>query len=268
MCFFLYCAWFIISRSNANFCVFVLWVFLGVAETRVVQYTSTVTVRISHFRIRMDCKTRVRSVKSCLRSEDCISLVGRRIFRGKRGCVRFFDPYGSYRSQTSRIPCSDVIIRCTLRMCSEYELLAMLTVCTEERTIRQRLLTVRNSAAVLNMTGRRGRESWIHVPMARKSPESNTWSPESTAWNPESLSVFDYLIWRDGSFGDCTRPKHRKKKPFFDNWKSGKCDKTIFFFTTLQTQTTEHLICCFSIDQSRVWIPTKGPEDHHNRHGI
>ena len=44
-------------------------------------------------------------------------------------------------------------------MCPEYELLAMLTVCTEERTIRQQLLTVRNSAAVLNMTGRRGRES-------------------------------------------------------------------------------------------------------------
>ena len=131
MCFFLYCACFIVSRSNANFCVFVLWVFLGVVETRVVQYTRTVTVRISHFRIRMDCKTRVRSVKSCLRSENCISLVGRRIFRGKRGCIRFFDPYGSYRSHTSRILCSDVIMRCTLRMCSEYELLAMLTVCTE-----------------------------------------------------------------------------------------------------------------------------------------
>ena len=82
------------------------------------------------------------------------------------------------------------------------------------------------------------------------------------------MSVFDYLIWRDTSFGDCTRPKQRKKNPFFDNWKSGKCDKTIFFLQTLQTQTTEHLICGFSIDQGRVWIPTKGPEDHHNRHGI
>ena len=47
--------------------------------------------------------------------------------------------------------CPDVIMRCTLRMCSEYGLLAMLTVCTE-RTIRQLLLTVRNSAAVLDMT--------------------------------------------------------------------------------------------------------------------
>ena len=37
--------------------------------------------------------------------------------------------------------CPDVIRRCTLRMCS------ILTVCTE-RTIRQLLLTVRNSAAV------------------------------------------------------------------------------------------------------------------------
>ena len=45
--------------------------------------------------------------------------------------------------------CPDVIMRCTLRMCSEYGPLAMLTVCTE-RTIRQLLLTVRNSAAVLD----------------------------------------------------------------------------------------------------------------------
>ena len=43
--------------------------------------------------------------------------------------------------------CSDVIMRCTLRMWSEYGPLATLTVCTE-RTIRQLLLTVRNSATV------------------------------------------------------------------------------------------------------------------------
>ena len=48
--------------------------------------------------------------------------------------------------------CSDVIMRCTLRMCSEYGPLATLTVCTE-RTIRQLLLTARNSATVLDMTG-------------------------------------------------------------------------------------------------------------------
>jgi len=48
--------------------------------------------------------------------------------------------------------CSDVIMRCTLRMCSEYGPIATLTVCTE-RTIRQLLLTVRNSATVLDMTG-------------------------------------------------------------------------------------------------------------------
>ena len=36
-------------------------------------------------------------------------------------------------------------------MCSEYGLLATLTVCTE-RTIRQLLLTVLNSATVLDMT--------------------------------------------------------------------------------------------------------------------
>ena len=47
--------------------------------------------------------------------------------------------------------CSDVIMRCTLRMCSEYGPLATLTVCTE-RTIRQLLLTVRNSATVLDIT--------------------------------------------------------------------------------------------------------------------
>ena len=47
--------------------------------------------------------------------------------------------------------CFDVIMRCTLGMCSEYGPLATLTVCTE-RTIRQLLLTVRNSATVLDMT--------------------------------------------------------------------------------------------------------------------
>ena len=45
--------------------------------------------------------------------------------------------------------CPDVIMKCTLRMGSEYGLLAMLTVCTE-RKIRQLLLTVRNSAAILD----------------------------------------------------------------------------------------------------------------------
>ena len=49
-------------------------------------------------------------------------------------------------------PCSDVIMRCTLRMCSEYGPLATLMVCTE-RTIRQLLSTVRNSVTVLDMTG-------------------------------------------------------------------------------------------------------------------
>ena len=48
--------------------------------------------------------------------------------------------------------CSDVIMRCTLRMCSEYGPLATLTVCTE-RTIRHLLFKVRNSATVLGMTG-------------------------------------------------------------------------------------------------------------------
>ena len=45
--------------------------------------------------------------------------------------------------------CPDVIMKCTLRMCSEYGLLAMMTVCTE-RKIHQLLLTVRNSAAILD----------------------------------------------------------------------------------------------------------------------
>ena len=137
--FFLYCACFIVSRSNANFCVFVLWVFLGVAETRVVQYTHTVTVRISHFTIRI-AKLAVREELFTIR--NCISLVGHRIFHGERGYIRFVDLYGSYRSQTSRTLCSDVIMRCTLRQSAEYGLLAMLTVCIEERTIRQLLLTV------------------------------------------------------------------------------------------------------------------------------
>ena len=46
-------------------------------------------------------------------------------------------------------------MRWTLRMCSEYEPLATLTVCTE-RAIRQLLLKVRNnSATVLDMTDQR-----------------------------------------------------------------------------------------------------------------
>ena len=45
----------------------------------------------------------------------------------------------------------DVIMRCMLRMYSEYRLLAMLTVCTDH-TICQLLLTVHNCVAVLNMT--------------------------------------------------------------------------------------------------------------------
>ena len=49
--------------------------------------------------------------------------------------------------------CSDVIMRCTLRMCSDYGPLAKLTVCTE-RTIRQLPITVRNSVTVLGMTGK------------------------------------------------------------------------------------------------------------------
>ena len=47
---------------------------------------------------------------------------------------------------------SNVIMRCSLRMRSEYGPIATLTVCTE-RTIRQLLLMVRNSATVLDMTG-------------------------------------------------------------------------------------------------------------------
>ena len=47
--------------------------------------------------------------------------------------------------------CSDVIMRCTLRMCSEYGPLATLTVCTQS-TIRQLLLRVRNSATLSDMT--------------------------------------------------------------------------------------------------------------------
>ena len=47
--------------------------------------------------------------------------------------------------------CFDVIMRCTLGMCSIYRPLTTLTVCTE-RMIRQLLLTVRNSATVLDMT--------------------------------------------------------------------------------------------------------------------
>ena len=75
--------------------------------------------------------------------------------------------YGAYDSSTAlsiraftirtdrNTLCSDVIMRCTLRMCSEYGPLATLTVCTE-RAIRQLLLKVRNnSATVLDMTDQR-----------------------------------------------------------------------------------------------------------------
>ena len=56
-----------------------------------------------------------------------------------------YDPYQSSQIKSNRtdrtnrnILCPYVIMRCTLGMCSEYGLLAMLTVCTE-RTIRQLL---------------------------------------------------------------------------------------------------------------------------------
>ena len=54
--------------------------------------------------------------------------------------------------------CSDVIMRCTLRMCLEYGPLAKLTVCTE-RMIRQLFLTVRNIATVLDVTENERRNS-------------------------------------------------------------------------------------------------------------
>ena len=218
--FFLYCACFSVSGSNANFCVFVLWVFLSVAETRVVQYTRTVTVRISHFTIRMDCKTRVRSVKSCLRSENCISLVGRRIFHGERGYIRFVDLYGSYRSQISRTLCSDVIMRCTLRLCAEYGLLVMLTVCIEERTIRRLLLTVRNSAAVLDMTGRRGGnlESKFCWQGRVRNPIPGVQNPQRGIQNPCLSLITLYGAMRHLVIA----PVQNIKKPFFrrlEKWK-------------------------------------------------
>ena len=64
-----------------------------------------------------------------------------------------YDPDGSYEpSAYCNTLCPEAIMRCTLRMCSEYGLLTMLTVCTE-RMIRQLLLTVPNSAAVVDMIG-------------------------------------------------------------------------------------------------------------------
>ena len=56
--------------------------------------------------------------------------------------------------------CPDLIMRCTLRMCSAYGPWVIVTVCAE-RTVRQPLLTVCNSAAVLDMTAKeiRGAES-------------------------------------------------------------------------------------------------------------
>ena len=81
----------------------------------------------------------------------------------ERGILLFERGYGPYQSSIRTVTirtdcmdrtnrntlCSDVITRCTLRMCSEYGPLATLTVCTE-RTIRQLLLTVRNSATVMD----------------------------------------------------------------------------------------------------------------------
>ena len=91
--------------------------------------------------------------------------VGARLFRFMAFITRNYnDPYQSSirtvtirRDRTDRtnrnILCGpDVIRLCTLRMCSEYGLLVLLTVCTE-RTIRTLFLTVRKSAAVLGRIG-------------------------------------------------------------------------------------------------------------------
>ena len=70
-----------------------------------------------------------------------IWLIEQGIFLLKRACFALWLTIYNLRSasikhtdRTNRNkPCPDAITRCTLRMCSEYELLAMLTVCTERK---------------------------------------------------------------------------------------------------------------------------------------
>ena len=92
-----------------------------------------------------------------------------RIVRNSDGLYGAYDPstalsIGTVTIRTDRANrntlCFDVIMRCTLGMCSEYGPLATLTVCTE-RTIRQLLLTIRNSVIVLDMTGLLARDNKV-----------------------------------------------------------------------------------------------------------
>ena len=121
--------------------------------------TWTVTIRTD----RTDRTSRQHTVPWCHNEMRALHVLRIRTVSNSDGFYGAYDPSTSLSIRTVTIRtdrtdrtnrntlCSDVIMRCTLRMCSEYGPLATPTVCTE-RTIRQLLLTVRNSATVLDMT--------------------------------------------------------------------------------------------------------------------
>ena len=122
--------------------------------------TLTVTIRTD----RTERMNRQHTVPWCHNEMHALYVLRIRTVSNYDGLYGAYDPSTSLCIRTVTIRtdrtdrtnrntlCSDVIMRCTLRMWSEYGPLATLTVCTE-RTIRQLLLTVRNSATVLDMDG-------------------------------------------------------------------------------------------------------------------
>ena len=143
----------------------------------------TVTIRTD----RTDLTNRQHTVPWCHNEMRPLHVLRIRTVSNADGLYGAYDPSSalSIRTVTIRTDrtdrtnrntlCSDVIMRCMLRMCSEYGPLATLTVCTE-RTIRQLLLTVRNSATVLDMT--------IFCPFSTKNPafQGAFWKCVKTPW--------------------------------------------------------------------------------------
>ena len=82
------------------------------------------------------------------------------------------------KTVTHNTLCPDVtiIMRCTPIMCSEYRLLPMLTVC-KELTIRQLLLTIRNSVTLMDVTN--FFKIWNNTDLGQKRKKNgciiNTW---------------------------------------------------------------------------------------------
>ena len=119
----------------------------------------------------------------------------------------------------------DVIMRCLLRMYSEYRLLAMLTVCTD-RTIRQLLLTVRQYWTWL--AGEAGNlESTFHWQGRVRNPIPGVQNPQRGIQNPY-LSLIT-LYGAMGHLGIAPVLNIEKKNPFSTTGKVENVIKLFFF---------------------------------------